>query len=390
MAVNQLIARGIAPIGQDLPQIGNMLFQRDQARQQNALAQMGAQADMTRANAFAEQVRGSQASAEEARVREAMQQDFDNVVANPQLMPQFLGLLRSTVAPDLPDNVTLPEIALRFRLKAPAPVAPFEVQDVDGFRVLTQGGRALPGGVQAPQREPPAGPAPDNRTALERNYAFIQSLPPEQRREAMNLLRANATPEIAQDTAFATQTGKSDEDFLSNFGKVQRSYETTLNGFDRTMRQIDKAASQANAWTTGIMSGADFVRGSPQYNLKATLTPILASIGFDKLQNMRDNSPTGGALGQVSERELAFLQGTIASLDTAQSPEQFREALGEVKRAYQQYQAATRRALAQDGARAAALRKRYNRGGAAPSDQASESPAAAPAGRVVDFGSLPP
>jgi len=37
---------------------------------------------------------------------------------------------------------------------------------------------------------------------------------------------------------------------------------------------------------------------------------------------MRDESPTGGALGQVSELELITLQATLGSLDLNQSEEQ--------------------------------------------------------------------
>ena len=54
----------------------------------------------------------------------------------------------------------------------------------------------------------------------------------------------------------------------------------------------------------------------------ALATTIKSSIGFDRLQQMRDESPTGGALGQVSELELITLQATLGSLDLDQSEEQ--------------------------------------------------------------------
>jgi hypothetical protein len=46
---------------------------------------------------------------------------------------------------------------------------------------------------------------------------------------------------------------------------------------------------------------------------------IRANIGFDRLQRMRDESPTGGALGQVAVQELNALQASLGSLSTAQS-----------------------------------------------------------------------
>ena len=44
-------------------------------------------------------------------------------------------------------------------------------------------------------------------------------------------------------------------------------------------------------------------------------------------------TPTGGALGQVSERELAFLQDVWGSLNQAQTREQFVKSLDRVKEA---------------------------------------------------------
>ena len=72
---------------------------------------------------------------------------------------------------------------------------------------------------------------------------------------------------------------------------------------------------------------ASAVPGSPAYDLARTLDTIKANIGFNELQTMRDNSPTGGALGSITERELAFLQSTVASIEQPQSEAQLRENL---------------------------------------------------------------
>lgn len=61
---------------------------------------------------------------------------------------------------------------------------------------------------------------------------------------------------------------------------------------------------------------------------------IKSNIGFDRLQKMRDDSPTGGALGQVSEMELRLLNAALGSLAQTQSPEQLRENLLRIKRHY--------------------------------------------------------
>jgi len=71
--------------------------------------------------------------------------------------------------------------------------------------------------------------------------------------------------------------------------------------------------------------------GTDARNLRGDLDRIKANIGFDELNKMRRESPTGGALGQVTERELQFLQSVQGSLDQAQSPEQLEKMLWDVK-----------------------------------------------------------
>jgi len=106
---------------------------------------------------------------------------------------------------------------------------------------------------------------------------------------------------------------------------------------DNIVEQIDKASDVAlNSLTATGIPGAvtQIVPGSPSYNLRRSLDTIKANIGFDKLQQMRDASPTGGALGQVSEREINFLQSTIAALDPNMGDKELAEGLKKVRKHY--------------------------------------------------------
>ena len=68
---------------------------------------------------------------------------------------------------------------------------------------------------------------------------------------------------------------------------------------------IDKAIDESGAFTAGFLGSAtSWAPGTPAYDLGNTLSTIKANIGFDKLREMRDNSPTGGALGQVSKQPI--------------------------------------------------------------------------------------
>ncbi len=88
------------------------------------------------------------------------------------------------------------------------------------------------------------------------------------------------------------------------------------------MDEIDiaKQIIESNPGTTtgvvgGVMSNIDQTTAGA---LKNRLQTIKANIGFDKLQAMREASPTGGALGQVSEFENRLLQSVFGSLEQSQ------------------------------------------------------------------------
>lgn len=112
---------------------------------------------------------------------------------------------------------------------------------------------------------------------------------------------------------------------------------------------IDKALKETGVLTAGFIGNVlSAVPGSPAYNLGQTIDTIRANIGFDTLQAMREASPTGGALGAVSERELAQLERVLASLDQAQSPKQLSENLRSIRQHYNNWKSAVMKAKPSD------------------------------------------
>jgi len=76
--------------------------------------------------------------------------------------------------------------------------------------------------------------------------------------------------------------------------------------------------------------GADWVSsvgGTAGADLRNLLNTVKANVAFDTLSQMRAASPTGGALGAVSERELSLLESAKGALDQSQSPKQLRDNL---------------------------------------------------------------
>ena len=118
------------------------------------------------------------------------------------------------------------------------------------------------------------------------------------------------------------------DDFNTSWSRTQSQEQQT----ERMNELIDRSLDQSGFWTTGFMGSLlDGWPGSPAYDLAHTVMTLEANLGFDKLQAMRAASPTGGALGQVSERELALLTSAIANLKTSQSRSQFEANLRIVK-----------------------------------------------------------
>lgn len=97
---------------------------------------------------------------------------------------------------------------------------------------------------------------------------------------------------------------------------------------DLLTKEADSIKNNKALWrTTGLVGSLPDVPGSEAADLRAQLESLKTKTGFGALQSMRNASKTGGALGQVSDREEAMLQRAIASLDTSQSPAALRKSL---------------------------------------------------------------
>jgi hypothetical protein len=64
--------------------------------------------------------------------------------------------------------------------------------------------------------------------------------------------------------------------------------------------------------------GGVLAAGSARRSAEGLVRTIQANIGFDRLNQMRMESPTGGALGNITEQELKFLQSVLGSIDLNQ------------------------------------------------------------------------
>lgn len=116
--------------------------------------------------------------------------------------------------------------------------------------------------------------------------------------------------------------------------KARLRQDSTLAQADSVLKEVKDAKGMVGWNTAGVGGVMSVLPATDARDLGAKLQTIKANLGFDRLQQMRDQSPTGGALGQVAVQELAALQATVASLDQLQSPSQLGTALDKIERHY--------------------------------------------------------
>ncbi len=227
-----------------------------------------------------------------------------------------------------------------------------------------------------------------------REYQYFKSLPPEAQQQYLNLRRAqkmyDTGVEFVQPSAVnpagppvaTIRKNPAEEERLKTMGRETAqgavALPKTKSALDQyeiqtnTLKEdIGRALKLAEGATTTGMAGAvtSNIPGTAGYDLGATLNTIKANIGFDKLQAMRDASPTGGALGQVSEQENILLQSVLGALSQAQTKDQFVYNLTRLNGVVDQYRELKRRAYEQDVARFGAANVPNPDGGQSPQQQ---------------------
>jgi len=103
----------------------------------------------------------------------------------------------------------------------------------------------------------------------------------------------------------------------------------------QVIQQLDELAKSVNRVATskgldknfGVQGYVPNIPGGDAANAAALLDTLRTQGAFAALQEMRNASKTGGALGAVSDRENQMLQNAIAALQKAQSAKQVREQL---------------------------------------------------------------
>jgi len=168
------------------------------------------------------------------------------------------------------------------------------------------------------------------------------------------LIALGVDPERARAIAYKTESvdfrRELEESKQSqNREKKEAQQSSIISSIDNIMNTIGTAEKQISGLSSGTLGAPlSLIPGTTARDLASNLETIKANLGFDRLQQMRDASPTGGALGQVAVQELVALQSTVASLDIAQSPSQLKANLKKIQGHYQKWRDAVRKAQEQN------------------------------------------
>jgi hypothetical protein len=105
----------------------------------------------------------------------------------------------------------------------------------------------------------------------------------------------------------------------------------------KKLDELDALVAGSGVFNPATGFGAETaanIGGTRAADTKAVIDTISGNLSFDNLAAMRAASPTGGALGAISDREIILLSSTLASLSQKQSPEQLAQNIKQLREIY--------------------------------------------------------
>lgn len=236
-----------------------------------------------------------------------------------------------------------------------------------------------------------AAAAAEGNPAAIREWEYYNKLPPDQQQRYLDMKRQNmsvvggdvinkATGQPVANVEDAIRRGEQAKVVGKETGERQMMAPKALASVQsanakaaNVQSAINNAKGMISNWSAGWGSLLSGMPATQALGLREQLKRVVANMGFEELQDMRANSPTGGALGQVAVQELEMLQKTRVSLEQAQKPEELKAALEELEAFMAGAQERRQRAY----------EATYGQGGGAPAQGQAAAPAAP---RAMDLG----
>jgi hypothetical protein len=147
--------------------------------------------------------------------------------------------------------------------------------------------------------------------------------------ERIKLDREKAEREQAAEEASGGLDPKVKLKLDQSYPQASRALQSSVTNLDSDISDVERLLSDEVGLKaiTGALNAATPNIFADATRAQALLDKIMSGAGFSALQAMRDASPTGGALGNVSNQEGSKLEKSVAAFSQAQEYSDFREAL---------------------------------------------------------------
>lgn len=148
-------------------------------------------------------------------------------------------------------------------------------------------------------------------------------------------------------TMIAAKGGPADFKMVGALNADTQALSGSSSSFDRLGAAANEVLQHPGLNSVyGLRGVVPNIPGSKAADAAALLNMLKSQVGFSVLQDMRNNSKTGGALGAISDKENLMLQANLAALEKAQS--------------FQQAQASLKKIIEYSDAAKGRLREAYN------------------------------
>lgn len=142
----------------------------------------------------------------------------------------------------------------------------------------------------------------------------------------------NALPGVAPTAISPKQQRDIAEKNAKEMPQDLASYQNAIANLEALKKSATEIREHPGlAGISGGMSAFPNMPGSNAANAEALMTTLKSKTAFSTLQAMRDASKTGGALGSVSEKEIAYLENSLGAFANAQNVAQRRAELKKVE-----------------------------------------------------------
>jgi len=149
------------------------------------------------------------------------------------------------------------------------------------------------------------------------------TLTPEQK-----LAREKFEYQKGQDALDWAQTGAENREKRVDEMNTEISALNSIIAQNENIQDVTQSAGRkTGAWTAGFLSPLKFVGGTSAASLAGDLETVKSDAFVANITEMRKNSPTGGAVGNVSDKDLEMLQSLQTSFRQNLPPKQLKSNL---------------------------------------------------------------